>query len=170
MEVQSLASCPGLPVSTDANLEKLTADLKLLMITIRRTIRQLPYLMGGPSAYKPKTEPPGFVYLTQGLTFEQRVHCLLHELTHAALHPPGSGTGTEAEGREEEPSCRAAATAICEAYGVDHGAVMESLGADPQYAVGGDQTRVDLIVARLGAALRSPSKYPAHWLPPEPLD
>lgn len=148
--------------------ETLGADLKQLMITINPTIRQLPLLVGDTvSAYSPKGSPPGFVYLAQGLDPRQRMHCLLHELTHAALHPPGSGTGTEEEGRAEEPSCREAANAICEAYGVhDHGEVMDEIRADPQYAVGGDPVRVDLIMTRLGAALSSPSTYP-DWLPPK---
>ena len=114
------------------------------------------------SQYVP-SNPPRLHYVTS-LTDQQRTVVLVHELTHASLHPPGSEDYDEREYFDhEEPSSHTAAATICARFEVDdYWTLMRDVGLDVDRCGSGDEEIIEVMVERVIGALSSPHTFP-EW-------
>ena len=111
-------------------------------------------------SYDPSTVTAS-IYIQGSLDEHERLRALVHELTHACLHPPGRDDFNEAVYLMEEPCSHAAAIAVCADYGVtDYFKVMVKLGVPHSFFQHSHPNIVETMVQRLGSALKEPDKTP----------
>ena len=151
---------------TDERLTKaetqLARDLGSLLVAVKDTIKHTFTKDVRVGGYDPSTVPAS-IYIQDSLDEHQRIRALVHELTHACLHPPGRDDFNEALYLLEEPCSHEAAIAVCADYGItDYFKVMVGLGVPLSCFQDSHPNIVETMVQRLGAALGTPNKKP-EW-------
>jgi hypothetical protein len=115
--------------------------------------------------YIPK-DNPAVILWNPTLTDRELLLALVHELTHACLHPPGCDDFVQDEYDKEEPCSHEAADIICRDYGVsDFQDVMLKRGVKSEGLKGNDNETVEVMVERVQAALASSDVCP-DWATP----
>lgn len=125
-------------------------------------IRQLGGVIAGTSSlqnalacYVPSV-PPRFLYRAE-LDPDERGRAFVHELCHAALHPPGSPVSGEHEDLFEERCAHVAADRICRLNDVhDYREIMASHSVAIEQALAEDEPVVSEMLARVSAVLEHP--------------
>jgi hypothetical protein len=140
--------------------KQLARDVGALLVAVKQTIKHIftdEVTVGG---YDPSTVPAS-IYIQGSLDEHQRLRALVHELTHACLHPPGRDDFNEAVYLLEEPCSHEAAIAVCSDYGItDYFKVMVGLGVPLSCFQDSHPNVVETMIQRVGSALKQPHKAP----------
>jgi hypothetical protein len=146
--------------------EELAERVDSVLGRIHAIVAGADHLPSALAQYSP-TIPPRFLYRTV-LDETTRGIAFVHELAHACLHPPGAEDEDPTNMREER-CAHAAAHLVCRSHGV-HGytELMVTNGVVPEPVEPGDQELVDIMVARVEAALAAPQALPVWGEPVDP--
>jgi hypothetical protein len=145
--------------------EELTQRVDVILRHLKCLVARVDRLENGISMYV-STDPPRVLYV-DSLTSHERLLASVHELTHAALHPPGSDDYDEDEyHHHEEPSAHVAAARICAHFGVlDYTDVMRKRGVSEHHLGPQNDTMAEMMFQRVTAALSRPHLQP-EWVQP----
>ena len=146
----------------------LTQRVLRLLRTVSATIWVQPPVtcLSVPGAYDPSSVP-AYISVRAGLTLYERTLILVHELTHACLHRPGSDDFDFDRYMKEEVCSHESTDTLCVAYGVhDYRRVMLHLHVQPKMLLRGtDPTTVSVMVERVASALEASEIVP-EWAHP----
>lgn len=150
--------------------ETLSQAVLQLLQTVKTTIWSNPPVddLPWPGWYDPTGEIPAYITLRASLDRHQRLLTIVHELTHACLHPPASSDYVEVSYLREEICSHEAAEALCGRYGItDYRSVMfRQLKVAPKYLLRGtNPSLVRTMVGLVGSALDAPLEFP-FWANP----